>query len=154
METLEPLLRAHPFFKDLDDAQVHFMTECARNLRFHVGDFLMREGGDADSLILLRTGRATLEVHLPNRGAMQVENVGPGDVLGWSWLFPPYRWQLDARAVEPIVALVFDAKCVHAKMESDPRLGYAITKPLLKHMYDRLTRVRMARLDLYRSDAS
>ena len=152
MRTLEPLLREHRFFRLLDDAQVHFMTECARNVRFRAGEFLFREGAEADSLALIRTGRVTLEVHLPARGTTQLENVGAGDILGWSWLFPPYRWQLDARAVEPVVALVFDAKCVRTKMESDPRLGYPIAKELLLNMHERLARVRMARLDLYRSD--
>ncbi len=152
MQTLEPLLRAHPFFQDLDDAQVRFLTECAKNLRFDAGDFLFREGGDADTFVLVRKGRVTIEVHVPARGAIQVENVGPGDMLGWSWLFAPHRWQMDARAIEPVIALVFDATCIRRKMEQDATLGYAVSKTLLRHMHDRLTRVQLQRMDLYRSE--
>lgn len=147
---LEGPLREHAFLRELDDEQVRFLVSCARNARFDNGAFLFREGEEANALFLIRQGRVALEVNVPGRGPTQVESLREGDVLGWSWLFPPYRWQLDARAVEPVLTLVLDARCVREKMESNHDLGYALAKPLLAHMHQRLERVRMQRLDVFR----
>jgi hypothetical protein len=57
----------------------------------------------------------------PNGGAMTVLTVGAGEVLGWSWLVPPYRWNFDARALEPTRAIALDGKCLRTKAEQDPR---------------------------------
>jgi CRP-like cAMP-binding protein len=152
MESLERVLSQHPFLRDLDADEVRFLVGCAANRRFETGTLLLHEGAPADAFFLVRSGRVSLEVQVPGRGPFQLESVAAGDVLGWSWLFPPYRWQLDARAVEPVVAIVFDGVCLREKMESDHRLGFTITKLLLYQLYERLMRVRLQRMDLYRAE--
>jgi CRP/FNR family cyclic AMP-dependent transcriptional regulator len=152
MESIERLLREHPFLKDLTDEQLRFLTSCGANRRYAANEFLLREAEPAAAFFLLRSGRVALEVHLPGKGPVQVESLGEGDVLGWSWLFPPYRWQLDARAVEPVVTLVFAGDCLRTKMEADHDLGYALTKLMLAQLYHRLERVRLQRLDVYRAE--
>jgi CRP/FNR family transcriptional regulator, cyclic AMP receptor protein len=152
MESLERILSQHPFLRDLDAEEIRFLVSCAANRRFEAGTLLLHEGDPADAFFLVRSGRVSLEAQVPGRGPFQLESVGGGDVLGWSWLFPPYRWQLDARAVEPVVALVFDGRCLREKMELDHRLGFAITKLLLHQLYERLMRVRLQRMDLYRAE--
>jgi CRP-like cAMP-binding protein len=151
METLERILREHPFLREMDDDQIRFMAGCARNVAFAAGQFLHREGDQASVLYLLRSGQVALEVHAPGQGALQVDALRAGDLLGWSWLFPPHRWQLDARAVEAVRALAFDGTCLREKMEADQRFGYVLAKRLLYEMYQRLARVRLQRLDLYRT---
>jgi CRP/FNR family cyclic AMP-dependent transcriptional regulator len=153
METLERVLREHPFLHGLDERHVEFLTACARNVRFDVGAFLHREGDDGNVIYLLRRGRVALEVHVPGKGILQVDSLGEGEVLGWSWLFPPHRWQLDARAVEPVLALALDGACVREKMDADHDFGYALAKRLLYQIYQRLGRVRLQRLDVYKTDA-
>ena len=152
MESLERILSEHPFLRELDADEIRFLVGCAANRRFEPGTLLLHEGDPADSFFLVRSGRVSLEIQVPGRGPFQLESVGAGEVLGWSWLFPPYRWQLDARAVEPVVALVFDGGCLRDKMESDPRLGFTITKLLVHEIYERLVRVRLQRMDLYRAE--
>ena len=152
MESLERLLREHPFLADLDDGEIRFLVGCAANRRFAAGALLLAEGGEADTFFLLRHGKVSLEVAVPGRGPFELERLEPGDVLGWSWLFPPHRCQLDARALEPVVALAFDGGCLRNKMESDPRLGYSLAKLMLFQVYQRLMRVRLQRLDVYRSE--
>lgn len=151
MESLERLLRAHPFLDRLSDEEIRFLVSCAANRRYDAGALLFREGDVADAFYLVRHGRVSLEVQVPGRGAFQLESIEPGDALGWSWLFAPYRVQLDARAVEPVVALVFDGRCLRDKMERDHDLGFALAKLMLYHVYQRLTRVRLQRLDVYRA---
>ncbi|MCA9643851.1 MAG: cyclic nucleotide-binding domain-containing protein [Polyangiaceae bacterium] len=149
MENLERVVKAHPFAADLPQEHLSVLACCARNVRRPTGEFLFKEGNEAGRFYLIRKGRVALEVHVPGRGAIQVESVGAGGVLGFSWLFPEHRWTLDARAMESVVALEFDATCLLPKMDQDPALGYALIKPLTRELYKRLSRVRLSRLDVY-----
>jgi CRP-like cAMP-binding protein len=150
MEDLERVLREHEFLSGLSAEQNAVLVGCAKNARFDAGAFLLREGDAADTFFLLRVGEVALELHVPGRGAVQMEKLGPGDVLGLSWLEPPYRVQLDARAVGPVVALVFDGACLRRKMDADPRLGFVLSKRLLAETVKRLQRVRLQRADVYK----
>ena len=152
METIERLLREHEFLKHLSPAQSALLVSCAKNVRIDSGGFLMREGEPADSFFLLRKGRVALEIAVPGKGPVQMESLGAGDMLGLSWLFPPYRVDLDARAVEPVVALAFDGACLRGKIESDHDLGYELLRRVLEETVKRLQRVRMQRLDLFKAD--
>lgn len=149
VESLERLLAEHAFLDGLDPAQIQFMTGCARNVRFEAGALLFKEDDGADTMFLIREGRVTLEIHEPGAGPQRLETLVAGDVLGWSWLFPPYRWHLDGRALEPVRALAFDGGCLRAKMEADHDLGYALAKRLLYQVHQRLERLRLQRLDVY-----
>ena len=149
MENLERLLREHDFLKDLAQPQAASLVSCVKNLRFESGAFLMREGDEASTFYLLRRGRVVLEVDVPGKGPLVMESLGPGDIVGLSWLFPPHRVHIDARAVDPVVALAFDGGCLRGKMEEDHDLGFALSRRLLAETYKRLQRVRLQRLDVY-----
>ncbi|MFO0760517.1 MAG: cyclic nucleotide-binding domain-containing protein [Byssovorax sp.] len=151
MEDLTRLLKAHPFLEGLDADQVKVLVGCAKNLRFDAGQYLFHEGDEARTFYLIREGRVSLDVHIPGKGALRVETVEPGDVLGLSWMFPPSRIHLDARAVDAVVALMLDGTCLRGKMEADPVLGFALTKRLLDLTHQRLERVRLQRLDVYKA---
>lgn len=150
MEDLERSLREHAFLQGLSDAHVKVLVGCAKNTRFRPGELLMREGDEANTFYLLRQGKVALEVHIPGRNTTRVETVGPGGVVGLSWILPPTRVHLDARATEDVVAFALDAACLHAKMEADHDLGYALSKRLLALLYERLEAVRLQRLDVYK----
>lgn len=152
MENLERLLREHDFLKDLRPDEAALLVSCAKNLRFQPGEFLMREGQVADTFYLLRKGRVALEIDVPGKGPVQMESLVEGDMVGLSWLFPPYRVHLDARAVEPVVALAFDGKCLRDKIESDHHLGYVLLRRVLQETAKRIQRVRMQRLDVFKAD--
>jgi CRP-like cAMP-binding protein len=151
--SLEPLLREHRFLRELSDDHVRFMAGCARNVRYAAGELLFRESDPADALLLLRSGGVVLEVDVPGRGVVRLESAGEGEMLGWSWLFPPYRHQLDARALEPVRALAFDAACLRKKMAENHDFGYALAIELLAQAHKRLGGLRLLRLDLYRTEA-
>lgn len=151
MEDLTRLLRAHPYLEALDDAQIAVIVGCAKNVRFDAGDHLMREGDVARAFFLLRVGRVSLDVHIPGKEPLRAETVEPGEIVGLSWLFEPYRVNIDARALEPVVALSFDGGCLRGKMDADPALGYAITRRVLASTISRLERVRLQRLDVFRA---
>jgi CRP-like cAMP-binding protein len=150
VEDLHRVLEEHPFLRGLSAEHTRVIVSCVKNVRFRDGDFLLHEGQDADVFYLLRTGRVALEIHVPGRGPIQMESLGPSDVLGLSWLVPPHRSHLDARALEPVVVFAFDGACLRARMDADPALGYALTRRVLAEAYKRLERVRLARVDVYR----
>jgi CRP/FNR family cyclic AMP-dependent transcriptional regulator len=153
MPTPLPSLEQHPFLRGLSPEQVSAIACNLRERSFPAGALLMREGEQADTLYLLRSGRVVLELNTPGRGPTQLETLKAGDILGLSWLFPPYRWHLDARAVEPVDAFALDASCLRGPTPEHPVLEPALAMRLLRHLYDRLERVRMQRLDVYKAGA-
>ncbi len=150
MEGLQRVLRDHQFFAGIDPTIIEFLAGCAANRRFTPGDFLFREGEDANAMFLLRHGRVTLESHSPGYGTTSLMTLEAGDVFGWSWLFPPYLWRLDARAVEPVLALAFDGKCLRAKCEADNHVGYELLKRLLGETGRQIERAHLQLMDMYR----
>lgn len=148
-----PPLDQHPFLRGLASEQVNAIACNTRECSFPAGALLLREGQPADTLYLLRSGRVALEQHVPGRGTTQLETLGAGDILGLSWLFPPYRWHLDARAVEPVEAFALEASCMRGPTPEQPVLEPALAMRLLRHLYERLVRVRLQRLDIYKAGA-
>ena len=148
----------HPLLAGLPGDTVERVAGCARNMAFAPGQLLLAEGGPADVLYLVRRGHVSLEVHAPGRGALVLETIAPGDPVGWSWLFPPYRWQFDGRAVDAVGAVAVDGACLRAKAEEDPAFGYELMKRFVPVIVDRLDAARVRLLDLYgavgRDDAS
>jgi CRP/FNR family transcriptional regulator, cyclic AMP receptor protein len=121
----------------------------AREMSFAPGVLLLREGEEAHTLYLLRSGRVALELNVPGQGPTRLEMLKEGDILGLSWLFPPYRWHLDARALEPVEAFALEASCLHGPSPEHPVLEPALAMRLLRQLYERLERVRLQRLDVY-----
>lgn len=149
VRTLAEVLADHPFFGDLDRGMVEFIAGCGRNVAFHRGDVLFAEGASADRFFLVEHGRVSVEMHIPGRGGVVIDTVEERDVVGWSWLFPPYRWHFDARAVTDVRAVEFDGRCLRAKCDDDPRLGYMLMQRFAERLMRRLQATRIRLLDLY-----
>lgn len=149
IEGLDRIVRAHPFFAGLDEAFVTLVVGCAKNVRFDPGQYLIREGQPADHLYLIRHGRVALEVTAPGRGAVTFQTLGAGEIIGLSWLFPPYRWSYDARALETVRAVAIEATCLRTKCEADHHLGYEVMKRLVPMLVQRLQATRLQILDVY-----
>ena len=124
METLEPIVAELPLFKGLKPEHVQIITGCAANARFEAGEFLGRVGGPADRFWIIRQGRVTLEIHAPGRGSLTVQTIGENDVVGWSWLVPPYQLRFDVHAVTSTRVLMFDGKFISQKLTVEKRLEY------------------------------
>ena len=149
MKTLDAELAQSPVFRGLTAAQLELIAGCGQNTGFEAGDYLFREGGQADTFYLLRHGRVQLEIFAPGRGAVTIQTVDDGDVVGWSWLFPPYRWHFDARALDSVRAVAFDGACLRRKCEEDHSLGFELLGRFSPVMLERLQATRMQLLDVY-----
>jgi len=151
MQTLEPILAEHPFLKGLESQYIKLLVGCASNVRFNAGQHIFREGEEANQFYMIRQGKVAIEILAAERGPIIVETIGEGDVLGWSWLIPPYRWRFDARALELTRAIALDGKCLRAKSEEDHNLGYELLKRFSSIIVDRFEATRLQLLDVYRA---
>jgi CRP/FNR family cyclic AMP-dependent transcriptional regulator len=149
MTNLEPILKEHPFFSGMDDADIALISGCAKNTRFKAGETIVKAGDPADEFFLIREGRVAVALPSPKGGRLTIETLESGEIAGWSWLFPPNIWQFDFIAVVTIRALSIDGRCLRGKCEEDPRLGYDLMKRFSKIMVERLTAVRLQAIDLY-----
>jgi len=145
-------LAAHPFFVDLPDPVVLAVAPLVARLDADARQVLGREGDPAGTFYLLTAGRVALEVHSAGHQPAVLETLRAGDVVGWSWLVPPYRWHFDAVAMEPVSALAVDGARLRAEMDADPVLGYALAARFIPVIVDRLQSTRLRLLDLYGHD--
>jgi CRP/FNR family cyclic AMP-dependent transcriptional regulator len=151
VENLERILAAHSFFKGMEEIYLPLFVDCASNVRFEAGEYIFREGGEANQFYLIRHGRVAVEVSTPERGSVIIQSLGEGDVLGWSWMMPPYRWHFDARAVELTRAIALDGRCLRERSESDHDLGFQLMKRAAQVMEERFQATRLQLLDVYGS---
>lgn len=149
VKDLSPILEKHAFLAGLSQQHVEVLVGCASNRRFEKGEYLCRQGEDAEVFYLLREGLVAVELYLPQKGGMRLETLREGDVLGWSWLVAPYTWHFDARAVTPVRAIVLDGKCLRGKCQVDFELGYHLFARFSTIMEQRLESARMQLLDIY-----
>ncbi|HTT21845.1 MAG TPA: cyclic nucleotide-binding domain-containing protein [Candidatus Sulfotelmatobacter sp.] len=149
METLERVIAEHPFLADLDSSFTRLMVGCAKNVRFNRNDYIFREGDPANEFYLIREGKVAVEV-LPAQGKpIIVATLGEGEILGWSWLLPPYEWKLNARALDNVRAISLDGKCLRTKCEDNHDLGYEVLKRFARIIEQRLEATRLQLLDVY-----
>lgn len=149
MQTLEPYLAEHPFLKGLDLHHLKIIVGCASNVRFDAGQYILREGEEANNFYIIRHGIIAVELFAGERGTITIQTIGEGEILGWSWLIPPYRWRFDAKAVELTRAIALDGKCLRNKCEQEHDLGYELLKRFTHVITQRLEATRLQLLDVY-----
>ena len=148
MRTIDQFLPEHPFFTGLDEKWIVLLTGCASNMHVRAGEYLFHEGEQANMFYVIRRGRVAVEARKPTGGVV-VDIIDEGEVVGWSWLVPPYSWTLDARATDDTSAIAFDGKCLREKCKDDPELGYALLQRVVQVMSKRLDSAHIRLLDLY-----
>ena len=151
MKGLDELLEGHVFFKGLDPEYLELIAGCGKNIVFNAGEVIAHEGDPADHFYIVRGGMAAIQVHLPEKGAVTLQTVGDNDIIGWSWLFPPYRWNFDVKAIEKTKMIALDGKCLRNKCEENHDLGYEMMKRFSQILTRRLSAARMQILDVYHS---
>lgn len=146
---LDAVLAQVPFFDGLDAPTLELLAGCAGNVHFPAGEQLFRQGDSADVFYVVRQGSIALETFVPTRGSVLIETIEAGEALGWSWLFPPYRWHFDARALTVVRATRFDGACLRQKCDDDPTLGYDLMSRFAQVAIERLQWTRLRLLDVY-----
>src|SRR5690349_2949963 len=148
MDTAYDLLARQPFLAGLTGYQLDVLSRWSKRAFFHAGKRVFQEDTPADRFWLIQRGRVDLDTHVPDRGDVVVETIGAGAVLGWSWLFSPYRWHFGAVAVENTLCIELDGPGVRQLCARDPALGYELSTRFMQVMVQRLQATRMRLLDL------
>jgi CRP-like cAMP-binding protein len=148
MTTTYDLISAHPFLDGLQPRWLEQLSHRARRSVRHPGHRLFQEGAAADRFWLIRDGWIALDLHVPGRGDVVVEALGPDAVVGWSWLFPPYRWHFGAVVTQETLTIEFDGPRVRQLCDQEPALGYELSLRFMAVMLDRLQATRVRLLDL------
>ncbi|MDH6574674.1 cyclic nucleotide-binding domain-containing protein [Kitasatospora sp. MAP5-34] len=139
----------HGFLGALSPAHREQLVGFAKEVSFPGGIRIFEEDGVADRFWIIRSGLVALDVHVPGRRSAVVETLGEGELLGWSWLFEPYRWHLGAQTRVAAQAYEFDAERVRAARAEDPAFGLAVTHCVAQVIARRLKATRTRLLDLY-----
>ena len=147
-------LADHPFFSSMPASALRRIGAHVYRRDYAAGEELFHEGADADRFFLIRRGAVRLDIDVPGRGRIDVEQLGQDAVIGWSWLFSPYTWHLSATATERTSVLVLDAGTLRTLMAADPVLGYELMRRFAAVMFDRLqaTRLRLSTMNLYEAE--
>lgn len=143
------LLESHPFLADLPRPWLERLSYQARPGVRHSGQRIFQQGSAADRFWLLRSGQVALDFHVPGRGDVGIETIAAGSVLGWSWLFPPYRWEFGAVAVDRTLTIEFDAAGTRRLIAEDDALGRELTTRFMRVVVDRLHAARTRLMELY-----
>jgi CRP-like cAMP-binding protein len=134
----------------LSPAHRDLVTRAAVPVRLGPGVRLFREGTPAEGCWLIHDGCVALDLTVPGRGRVVIQTLGAGDVLGWSWLIPPYEWHFGAVATRETSATKLDTSQLRRLADEDPHFGYALTLTLFQACAQRLQATRARLLDLYR----
>jgi CRP-like cAMP-binding protein len=142
VKAVESVIAGHPFLRDLKPAHLRLLADSAMRVRFEKDELIFREGDPANRFYLIEQGRVSLESHRRDEAPVALQVIGRGEVLGWSWLFPPYYWQFDARALEPTIAIFFYGTRLREQCEQDHAFGYEMLKRMTQVVIHRLQAAR------------
>ena len=149
MTGFESMLVEQPFLKGLSENHIKILAECARDVSFEAGQCIIQEGKPADKFYIVSHGKVAIQVFAEGRGAITIETLQAGDVLGWSWLVEPYRWQFDAKAMALTRAISLDGNRIRNACEKNHDLGYELMKRFVDVIAKRLQATRFQLLDIY-----
>lgn len=141
---------SHAFLSSLSERHRMLLASGVRPFTAAPGEVFAREGETAKAFYLVQSGQVALDLNTPKRGVVSIQTVGPGEIVGWSWLVPPHRWQFSCRAVNAVQGLAFDAQWLREKCEQDHELGYHLLKQLVTVIANRLAGTRLQLLDIYK----
>ncbi|HMA36652.1 MAG TPA: cyclic nucleotide-binding domain-containing protein [Chloroflexia bacterium] len=147
--SLEDSLAHQPFLADLTRYQLEAVARCAAPVSFPANQFIFHEGDEAEHFYILTQGRVAVEVVIPGRPPINIQTLGPNEVLGWSWFYPPYRWHFDALALTATEAIAFEANGLLRLCNHDAEVGYKLTKRYAHLLFERLQATRLQLLDVY-----
>jgi CRP-like cAMP-binding protein len=150
MQKLESIISNHYCFKGLDKKYLGMIIEKASDVSFDTGELIFGENEKADKFYIIKEGIVALETTLaPDRDPITIQMLGEGDILGWGWLFPPYKAHFDSKAVAPTKAVSLDGKFILEQCEKDHDLGYELLKRFTYVMQQRLQAVRLQNPNMY-----
>jgi CRP/FNR family cyclic AMP-dependent transcriptional regulator len=153
-ESMATRVALHPFLVGMNRTQLALLTDCAIAVQFNKGEVIFREGELANRFYLIETGKVILESNGGLGDPVIIDTIGAGDLLGWSWMFPPHTWHFSARAIEPTTAIFFYGTILREYCEKDHSLGYELLKRMTVVMTRRMQAARNKMLAIHHRSQS
>ena len=141
-EPMTTRVALHPFLAGMNPKQLALLTDCATAIEYNKGQEIFRAGDVANRFCLIESGKVVLEASSGSGPPVIVDTIGAGDLLGWSWMFPPYTWHFTARSIEPTKAIFFHGTILREYCEKDHSLGYELLKRMTAVMNRRMEATR------------
>ena len=138
----EGLLSQHPFVKGASEEFLNELEEFSHETSFEAGAIILAEGAYADKCFLIRHGRVQLEARANGNPPVLLQTLGPGGILGWSWLYPPFQWHFTARAIEHCEMIELNAASLMIRAEENPVFGYELMRRISMQLIHRLEAAR------------
>jgi CRP-like cAMP-binding protein len=148
--TIETFLSESDFFSGLAPEIIGFLAEHAKRRRLEAGEILFRHGDNARHFYVIADGTVSVEVAAIEGPALELQELGPGAILGWSWLIAPYKWSFQARATTAANVVEFDGTAILAGCDDDATLGYELLKRFSALMSERLHFARRKMMEAWR----
>jgi CRP/FNR family transcriptional regulator, cyclic AMP receptor protein len=144
-EVTAATLATHPFLRGMSPDHLAILAAAGSDVTFPARHRLFEDGGHAGRFWLIQSGCVALDLNVPGQGLVRIETIGMSELLGWSWLFPPFTWAFGAVTVSPVQAFEFDGRAVRASCAADPAFGYELTRRFTAVIANRLqaTRIRL-----------
>jgi len=142
-EEIAGLISAQPFWKGLNPQFLHVLKECSGRVTFGIGEPILQSGFEAENFYLITRGHVSLEMFMPGKGIVTIQTIWPGEPLGWSWFFPPYRWHFNANSCDITEALVFDGRKLREYAAENHDFGYDLAGRIGQVMLQRLQATRL-----------
>jgi CRP/FNR family cyclic AMP-dependent transcriptional regulator len=139
----------HPVFRSISPEHLALVASFATTQRYASQRRVFEYDKRADRFFVVQSGRVAIEVPSVEGEPLMIQTLGPGSVLGWSWLLPPYRWLFDARALTTTEVVAVDGERLRAACDQDPALGYQVLKRFTTLMADRLNAARLTAMRHY-----
>lgn len=143
------MTRATKLLTALPPPQRQRLMTLAREVSFPEDTRIFEAGGTADRFWVIRSGAVSLDQQVTSVQRVTVASLGAGDLLGWSWLFPPYRWDFGAEAFSPVRAYEFEARAVLKLCEEEPALGLSLVRIVAEILAHRLEATRGRLMEQY-----
>ena len=141
-EIITERLAAHPFLVGMSEGHLRILAACTMATHFDSGQVIFRAGEPANGFYLIERGKVVLEEPQSDGEPMMIDLVSDGEPLGWSWLFAPYLWQFNARAIEPCSALCLSGIMLRQHRDEDFFLSHELFKRMSEVMVRRLQAAR------------
>ena len=148
MESLVELIEKQSFFMGFSTDKIELLVDCASKETVRKGNYIFKTGEDAGKFYLINEGSVSLEINTPDDEIISIQSLEKGEILGWSWQFPPYKWNFDARAIEDTNLIAFDTKCFFETCKVNLLMAYEIQKRFSEIMLKRLQAARIQLIEL------
>lgn len=135
-------LREIPAFQRLDEEHLAFVVSCCETISLGQDEEIFHADGTADAFYLIVQGSVGLFNNYESGENVHVQSIEPRELLGWSWMVPPYEWEFTAIATSPAILMKFDAAKIRARCEQEPEFGFMVMRRICEQMLSRLHSMR------------